>query len=125
MAIQVPGFRPGIFKAGADLSAKQFHSVSQDASGDLVTTGAGELSMGALNNKPPLGAGCELEMDGISKGTSGAAFSINDKLMSNAAGKYITATSGNHVAAIALSAAGGADELATIKIVGSSGQVLA
>jgi len=125
MAVEVPGFKPGILKAGADLSLSQFLAVKLDGNGDLVLAGDGDLAAAMLQNKPQTGQGCEIDMDGISKAVSGASFSIGDKLAADANGKLITAASGKHVVAVALEAAANADEILTVKVVGLSGQLLA
>jgi len=125
-AFEVPGFRPGVLKAGADLSALQFRAVKLDANGDLIVTGAGEQAAGILQNKPVSGEACELEMDGISKATAKAAFGEGIELMAEAAtGKLLTATSGNRVVAVSLTPAGADGDLVSVKVVGLSGALLA
>lgn len=123
---EVAGFKPGVFVAGANLTAKQFHSVSVATDGDIEASGAGQLSAGILHNKPIDQEAVEMEMDGISKAVAGAAIaSAGLKLMSNAAGRLITATSGNHVAAVSLTPAAGDGEFLAVKVVGHSGALLA
>lgn len=102
MAIEIPGFRPGMFKAGADLRTKQFFAVKLDASGDLVLAGNNEEAIGVLQNKPNTGQGCELERDGVTQIIAGEAIAINDKLASDANGKLKTAVSGSFVIGRAL-----------------------
>jgi len=124
---QVPGFKPGVLESSADLSTKQFHAVKMHSvGGQVAQAGAGELAIGILQDKPDAALqGVEIEMDGISKAVAGAAVAVGAKLMSNAAGRLITATSGNHVVAIALEAAPSDGAFIAVKVVGSAGQLLA
>lgn len=124
MAIEVAGFKPGVLKAGADLSGSQFLAGKLDANGDVVLGTAGALCAGMIQNKPALGVGVEMDMDGISKAVAGAAFTAGTKLMSTAAGKLITATATNHVVAVALDTAGALNEIVAVKVVGLSGDLL-
>ena len=66
-AFEVAGFKPGVLKAGADLSGDQFRAVKVAADGDVERCGAGEASIAILQNKPIENEAAELEMDGISK----------------------------------------------------------
>lgn len=125
-AIEVAGFKPGVLDASVDLSAKQFHAVKVGAADHEATiSGDGDLSLGILQNDPIAGEAAEIEMDGISKAVIGASVSRGDKLAANAAGKLITAASAKHVVAIALEAGGADGEKISVKVIGSSGQLLA
>lgn len=125
MSYEIPGFKPGSLKAGADLRTSRYLGVKLDANGDLVLAGDGDLNFAILQNKPNTGEECEIDCDGFSKAVAGAAFDEGDKLATDAAGKFITAASGKHVAAVAVTAPGGADELPVVKIVGAAGALLA
>ncbi len=97
--------------ADADLSALQFGGV-QIAAG-LASAATADACDGVLWNKPDAAnepaqvvvAPCRVKV------RAGAAFSQDDLLNTNAAGKFITATAGQGVKAIALQAAGAADEI--------------
>ncbi len=123
---EVAGFKPGILKAGADLSGDQFRCVKVASDGDVERSGAGELSAGILQNKPVLEEACEVDFDGVSKAVSGATIAnANTKLMSDATGRVIAATSTNHVVAVNLTPSGGANELISVAIIGLKGHILA
>lgn len=122
--IEVAGFKPGVLKAAADLSAKQFFAVKLDANGDVVLSGDGDLSLGILQNAPILGEACEIEMDGISKTVAGAAVAIGAEVAANAAGKLITAVAGKRVVAVALQAAAGDLSVFSTKVIGLSGRAV-
>lgn len=125
-AYEVPGFKPGVLVAGADLSAKQFQPVKLNSSGLVVLGGDGDLCLGILQNAPISGEACEIDMDGISKAVAGAALATpGTKLASNGTGKLIAAASAKHVVAVSLSTAGADGEILAVKIVGLSGQLLA
>jgi len=122
---EVPGFKPGVFEAGADLSLLQFRAVKLNANGDVIQSTAGDFSLALLQNKPILGESAEVDLDGISKGEAGAAFAANLELMSDANGRLITATSGNRVVAVSLKPAAALGDLVSVKVIGLSGALLA
>ena len=105
MAFEVPGFTDGTEVAAADLSAKQFFAVALGATG-WALGGANEQGIGVLQNDPISGAAATVQLDGISKAVAGAAITKGAKLMTNAAGKLVTATIGLHIVAEAKAAAG-------------------
>ncbi len=124
MAQEVPGFRPGVFVAGADLSTSQYLAVKLDANGKLVLAGDGDLAAGILQEEPILDEAAEIDMDGVSKAVFGATVLPGEELMSNAAGKLIPATgSTKRVVAVAL-IGGAVDTLGSVKVVGLSGRAL-
>jgi len=96
--------------ATADLRTHQ-HKLISIATGTLA--GAGVPGF-VLQNEPNTAQAASLRAIGISKVVSGAAFSLGDKLMSNATGKAITATGTNNVVGIAMEAASGADVVVTM-----------
>ena len=100
-AFEVAGFKPGVLKAGASLIGDQFRCVKVAADGDVERCGAGEASIGILQNKPILDEATEIEFDGISKAVSGAVMaSAGIEVMSDASGRVIAATSGNRVVGV-------------------------
>lgn len=115
MAKEVVGFRPGLFTASADLTTKQFHAVKVSGEFTLTFSGAGEKSYGILQNDPDDTEAANAERDGVSKAVAGAAYAAGANLMANAAGRLITATSGNHVVAQALEAATADGDICTVQ----------
>jgi hypothetical protein len=100
--------------AGADLSAGQYRAIQNDG----TLAGAGEVAVGILQNDPAAaGRAATVGVGGVTKVTAGAAFAAGAKLMSDANGRLITATATNHVLAMARTAAGAADEVASALIV--------
>lgn len=110
-------------QAGADLSAKQFFAVKIDTSADrqvvLASTG-GEGIYGILQNKPAAGQAADVGIAGITKAQCGGTVTRGDLLMTDTAGKLITATSTNHAIGIALES-GVAGVVITVAIVSGLG----
>jgi hypothetical protein len=102
------------FDAGADLSASQFKVLKFDGSGNVVLCGLGENACGVLQNKPASGGAADAMLLGVSRALSGAAFAAGAKLACDASGRLIGAASGQHVVAIAQSAASGANEIVPV-----------
>jgi hypothetical protein len=104
------------FVAGADLSSDKYKGVKHGSTeGEVVLAVAGDAEF-VLMNSPKAGDAAECAMiGGGAMVLSGAAFAIGAELSSNAAGKFITALSGNKVIGLALSAAAGADEYVEIE----------
>jgi hypothetical protein len=100
--------------AAADLSAKQFFLVTVDSNGKAALSGAGEQSLGVLQNDPTSGKGAAVRVMGVTKVVYGAGVTAGDKVTSDASGKAIKATAasvsagtpeplaGSHVIGIAL-----------------------
>ncbi len=125
MALQDPGLDVGYVVANADLSASQFCAVKvggADLNVVLASSG-GEAILGILQNKPTAGQAADVRFTGISKAKAGAAYSRGALLMTDSSGRLITATSGNHAVAMALEAAGGANEIRTVLVLGGPGDV--
>jgi hypothetical protein len=104
------------FKATADLTGKKYHGVKFDATeGQVVIAGAAEAEF-ILLNEPKAGdeAECAL-LGGGAMVHSGAAFANGAYLTSNAAGKFVAATTGQKAIARAWSAAAGADEYVQVE----------
>lgn len=117
MAYEIPGYKLGTRVAGSDLSAKQFLFVKVAASNTVAVSGAGELSLGVLQNKPVSGEAAEIMVSGVTKVWSSAAVLEGAVVTPDSAGKAVTATTGNEGHGIALAAASGADELIPILLV--------
>ncbi len=105
------------FKAGADLSTKQYYFVKQDASGSIVLCGAGEAAIGSLKDDPTIGETGTVVVLGVGKVKAGAAFGIGANLTSDAAGRAVTAGASDAVNGISLAAAGAANEIVSVLMV--------
>lgn len=117
MAFETPGFAFSR-EASGDLSAGQHHFVEIDGNGQIVLiSGSGDPAIGVLQNKP-VAQGNEgaIMGTGISKVVAGAAVTVGALVMSNAAGRAITATSGEVVLGRALEAAGGDGEVIPVAL---------
>lgn len=111
------GLRSISREASADLSAKQFHFISIDASGQMAATGDGAATDGILQDDPSaagrIGA---LGVRGVSKLVVGAAVTAGDDIASNAAGRGVTATTGDVIAGTALEDAGADGDMISLLI---------
>ena len=88
------GFVPGqdvTYKAGADLSTKQYYAVELNSSGEVVVAGAGEF-FGVLQNKPTSGQAATVRLRGRTKWLTAAVMTPGAYVASDAAGKAATAT---------------------------------
>lgn len=113
MAYEIPGFTFTL-PAAADHSANQYLFCSANSSGQAALTGAGLTAIGVIQNKPTIGRATDIMVDGVSKVRVGAAVAIGAKVMANASGQAITATSTNQGLGVALSAATNANEVISV-----------
>lgn len=88
--------------AGADLTAKQFCGVVCNSSGAAAAAGAAAFVVGILQNKPNTGQPATITYGGVSKGLLGGTVAAGAKVTTDAAGKFVTATTGQAVAGTAL-----------------------
>lgn len=121
---ELPLLRAGVHEAGADLSSDQFKAVKYDASGNIVLAGAGERSVGILQNAPINGEAAEIEESGYSKAVLGAVVTAGQELAANAAGLLVPAAVGNAVVAVAKHG-GAANQIVGVRVIGQAGRVLA
>lgn len=105
------------FKASADLSAKQYLFMVEDAEGTCTTAGtASEFVIGVLQNKPEQNKAARVRIEGTTKLISGDTISVGNYIATDANGKGVPitpATSGtviNHIRGVALTAASAADK---------------
>jgi len=83
-------------KAGADLSAKQYHFMKLDASGDaVVCSGATDKPVGVLQNNPTSGQAAEIVVAGLTKISSDAALAIGALIGTSADGQADAKTPGS------------------------------
>lgn len=84
------------YKAGADLSAKQFFAVELTAADTVgLVNAATDRVLGLLQNKPQAGQAAEVRILGISKAVSDGsvtAIAVGDYVGPNAAGKMVKKT---------------------------------
>lgn len=88
MAVEKPLFTHAGWKAGADLSAKQYHFVKLDASGDVVACSAiTDVPIGILQNAPTSGQTAEVMQAGISKLVADGVIAIGAHVGTSADGQ--------------------------------------
>lgn len=115
MAYEIPGDSIGVEVAAVDLTTSQFKAVEMTSYGwDLAS--AGEQAVGILQNDPDADQAANVMTTGVSKAMAGAAFSKGDLLKVGTGSKFILATTGTHVVAQALEAAGANLELVAVAI---------
>ena len=79
------------FPAGADLTGDQYKIVKLNASGQVVLSGAGELAIGVLQNKPGDGEAAQIRIFGLSRVISkGSNAEPGNALHSDANGFAVT-----------------------------------
>ena len=81
-----------------------------------VTSANADIGVGVLQNDPIAGAACEVAIGGVSKVVAGAAFAVGIPLMSDTAGRAITATSTNPVIGFALGQATAANQIVPMQV---------
>jgi hypothetical protein len=100
--------------AGADLSAAQYLFVEQSTAGTItVCNGAGEYALGVLQNDPTSGQAGTVAVSGVTKVVAGGTVAIGAKVTTTAAGKALTATTGQQILGEAMSG-GDADEVISV-----------
>jgi len=93
-----------------------------DALGVAETT-AGAGGIGILQNRPDINETAKVGIVGVSKAIAGAAIVAGVQVTNDASGKVVTATATDIPIGWALQAAGAADELLSVLVVPSSGQL--
>ena len=87
MAYEIPGMCAS-FVAGGDLSAKQYHFVKLNSSGQVVIVAANtDKPIGILQNAPASGGTAEVMLFGISKVVADADLAIGDQMGASADGQ--------------------------------------
>lgn len=98
-AIQVGG-TVATWRAGADLSAKQYYAVKLDANREVVLAGAGEKGIGILQNDPVENQEAAVRLfnsGGIAKAVAGGAWTLAAWLKIDSAGKLVVTTTDTDV----------------------------
>lgn len=118
------------FKAGSDLSGKQFYFVVVNSSSQLAVAGANVECLGVLQDKPASGVAGQVRCFGVTKVLCAGSFNPGDKVASDASGKAVKATAasvsagtpeplaGSLVQGIALTA-GAASQYASVLLIHS------
>ncbi len=106
------------YEAAADVSANQFHAVVPSGGQVALAGAAAQDVVGILQDNLGTAAGQAVQVgySGKSKAKAGAAFAVDALLTTDATGRLVTAALGEHVHAIALQAAGAADEIVTVRL---------
>lgn len=88
MAFEIPGLCDGTRPAGGDLSAKQYHFVKLNSSGQVVIIAANtDKPYGILQNAPSTGQAAEVMLCGISKVSADADLTIGNQIGASADGQ--------------------------------------
>ena len=107
----------GTLLAASSLTGSQYLFAKVDSAGKIAVAGAGELAIGVIENKPGAGEPVTVAIYGVIKVKAGATFAAGAKIAANAAGKAITATTGQQINGIALEAAGAVDQVVSVLLV--------
>lgn len=83
--------------AGADLTTAQYKIVKLSGANVVLTSTAGELAYGVLQNAPALGDAAGVAIDGRTKIQLGATLAAGAKFSASAAGLAIAAVSTHQV----------------------------
>lgn len=103
MSFEIPGQTLGVLVAGEDLSGAQYLFMKlHGATGRVIKAGAGEASIGVLQNKPSSGHACEIDRNGVSKVQFAATMDAGVQVTPDTNGKAVAATTSNWVAGITL-----------------------
>lgn len=105
---------PGVPGSPDPNYGKQYRFVKVTGANQVGLAGAGEASVGVMQNKPQVvGQAATVAIHGISMVMAGAALDAGDTVEADSEGRAITSTTGA-VGGIALAAAGQANELVPV-----------
>lgn len=107
------------YASDADYSAEgsgQYRGVKRTATGVVLCGAADAAFLGILQDNPALGRTATVKAGGRSKAVAGAAIAINALLTTDAAARFVTATTGQRVHARALESASGSGVLLAVSI---------
>lgn len=112
-------YSTGVCTAAADLSAKKYTAVKVIAAFTVSSvTVAGEAPYGILQNDPKINESATVRRIGITHAKAGAAVAAGAKIAVAADGRLITAVTGNTIIGTALSAAGAANVIFALDLLG-------
>lgn len=108
-------------KAGAKIADAKGLAIKFDASGNAVLASADTdtvIGIGIMTNDDNIEVGQDvhIQVKDMGLAVSGATVKAGDELMVNVAGKFIPATAGKKIVAVALEAATGADKFIQVAI---------
>lgn len=117
MATEGPMIRSSRCQAAADLSGKQFYAVKISAANavNVATTGS-DIVYGILQNKPGTDQAADVCISGETKAYASTGIAAGARLMPDASGKLITATTGSYACGQAVEAAAAAGVIFTMKV---------
>ena len=105
------------FEAAADLSAKQFRAVKMATGGKVdIFSGATDVPIGILQNKPTSGQTAEVMVFGVSKVDSDAALAVGDIVAGQTDGQLEVADVGDYIVGQVVLASGAAGEYASVLV---------
>ena len=116
MAYQGDGIDWGNATAGADLSSSQYLAVQVATDGDIEVAATDGAAIGILQNEPTEGQAAAIRVAGVSKAVAGAAIGALDPVAAGTGGKIETASGGQLMLGVALTAAGADNDVITILI---------
>lgn len=120
MAYEIPVLKPGIWTAGEDLSAKQYHFVKLSGQTVVLCSALTDVPIGVLQNAPESGQAAEVTVIGITKVSSDAALTvgllIGPSADSQADARTIGTDTTHYVVGQVIGASGAAGGLATAVI---------
>lgn len=119
------GIRPGLNETGSAIGKELFVKTVAGSNPDSVeVAGAGEQVKGvSVEQIEANGDRGDVQVEGMARVTSGAAVARGANVAADAAGKAVTAGTGDIVAGVARSAAAGADEIISIEMTAPAGFV--
>lgn len=117
MAYEIPDLVVS-FKAGGDLSSKQYYFVKMNADNEVVVcSGATDIPVGVVQNDPTSGQEAEVMVQGVSKVSSDAALTAGTLIGTSGDGQADAKTAGSdgteYIAGQVIEGSSGADVLAT------------
>lgn len=112
-AWEVPGQRISLV-AGADLTERIYRFVRLNASGQVVLSGATDVPVGVLYNRPANGQAATVVLNGVVLLYSGGSVSAGARVAPDANGRAVTAGATSVGYGIALTPATGADQLISV-----------
>lgn len=105
------------YAADADYSVTgQYRAVKRTATGIVLCGANSNDFLGVLQDDPKAGEAGTVKTRDVSKVVAGAAFVTGTELTSDATGRFVTATAGQHVLAVALEPAAAAGELTSAEV---------
>jgi hypothetical protein len=103
--------------AASDYSAKQYFACVLDANGQAALPSSGADVYGVVQDKPAVGRVTAVATAGVTKWVAGAAVAAGALVMTDGAGKCITATSTNYAVGIAEQAASGNNIVISVALI--------